>query len=98
MKAEVAFLDSTGKFLAAQLRYRVDSVEIFPRARNLEIIGLVLGCMEAKFWKEIVNTRWKALAEIDTMYPFASFSRNLVWLKRYINMKTIIKKMKNCKN
>ena len=28
---------------------------------------LVLGCIEAKFCKYLVNTRWKALAEIYTM-------------------------------
>ena len=55
---------------------------------HLEAIprGLVLGCIEAKFCNKIcvgqlfptrilqVNTRWKALAEIYTMHPFAPFS------------------------
>jgi len=44
----------------------------FPRARNLEIIGLVLGCIEAsKQASQILQvyiTRWKALAEIYTMH------------------------------
>ena len=34
----------------------------------------VLGCIEAKFCKEIVNTHVKALAEIYTMHSFAPFS------------------------
>ena len=37
----------------------------------------VLGCIEAKFCKQLVNTRWKALAEIYTMHSFAPFSWNL---------------------
>ena len=32
---------------------------------------LVLGCIEAKFCKELLKTSWKALAEIYTMHSFA---------------------------
>ena len=35
------------------------------RAKNT---GLVLGCIEAKFWKKILNMCLKALAEIYTMH------------------------------
>ena len=56
---------------AASKRLEISSFNFkFPRARNYEIIGLVLGCIEAKLQ---VNTGWKALAEIYTMPSFAPF-------------------------
>ena len=55
----------------------------FPRARNLEVIGLVLGCIEAsKQGRPVqilqINTRWKALAEICTMHSFAPFLESTI--------------------
>ena len=39
-------------YWAANQRLEISNFNFkFPRARNLEMIGLVLGCMEAKFWK-----------------------------------------------
>ena len=39
---------------------------------------LVLGCIEAKFWKWIVNTRWKALGEIYNIYTLLHCSAFLL--------------------
>ena len=81
---------------AAKKRFKISKFEFkFPRARTFELFRARSRLYRSQNLQ--VNTRWKALAEIYTMHSFPPFSWNLIWLKRYINMKMIIKKMKSGK-
>ena len=63
---------------------------------GMVFVGLVLGCVETKFCKQIlVGISYlfekKALAEIYTMRSFAPFSKldlvGSVWVKKYTKIK-----------
>ena len=60
---------------AANKRFEISKFKFkFPRARTYELIRARSRLYRSQILQDLVNTRWKALAEIYTMHSFAPFS------------------------